>query len=127
MRNKIIAVNALIVLIVGLLSFVLVRSTLSSAADNPAQLSDEAKHDVQGASARLQLDALRTERWLAATAAEPATVDALSKATPNARGEAATTLCDNLASVAKGMFESAPSLVVLVDAAAAASAATARR
>ena len=116
MRNKIIAVNAVIVLIVGLLSFVLVRSMLSSAVDNPGQLSLEAKQDVQGASARLQFDALRMERWLASKATEPATADALSRATPSARGEAATALCDNIASVAKGVFETAPSLVVVVDA-----------
>ncbi len=117
MRNKIIAVNAVIVLIVGVLSWVLVRSALSSAADNPAQLTEEAKHDVQGASARLQFDALRTERWLAAKATEPATTDALSKATPAARGDAAMSVCDNIASVSKGVLDVPPSIVVIVDAA----------
>jgi hypothetical protein len=115
MRNKIIAVNAIIILIVGLLSFAVVRWTLTSAASNPTQLSEDAKHAAQGASARLQFDALRTERWLAARASDPAAIDALSKATQSARGEAAMSLCDSLASTAKGIFESAPSLVVLVD------------
>ncbi|HEY8090156.1 MAG TPA: hypothetical protein VIF09_19980, partial [Polyangiaceae bacterium] len=63
MRNKIIAVNAIIVLIVGLLSWVLMRQTISAAAGNQAVLLLEAKHGVQGAAARLQLDALRAERW----------------------------------------------------------------
>jgi hypothetical protein len=116
MRNKIIAVNAIVVLIVGLLSFALVRSSLTAAASNGGQLSDNAKHAAQGAAARLQFDALRTERWLAAKATDPGAVDALSKATPSARGEAASSLCNVLASAATGMFESAPSLVVLVDA-----------
>ncbi len=64
MRNKIIAVNAVIVLIVGLLSWVLMRQTIGAASGNQGVLLADAKHEVQGASARLQLDALRTERWL---------------------------------------------------------------
>ena len=116
MRNKIIAVNAVIVVIIGLLSFVIVKSTLSASAGNPAQLTALAKHDAQGAAARFQLDALRMERFLAAKANEQATLDAVNKSTPNARGEAATNLCDQIMSVAKGSFEGAvPSLVELVD------------
>jgi len=115
MRNKIIAVNAVIVLIVGLLSFALVRFTVGAAATNGAQLSEDAKHAAQGAAARLQFDALRTERWLAARASDAPAVDALAKATTTARQEAATALCNTLSTSATGMFESAPSLVVLVD------------
>jgi len=115
-RNKIIAVNAVIIVIVGLLSFVIVRSALSAVAGNPAQLTARAKHDAQGAAARFQLDALRVERFLAAKASEQATLDAINKSTPNARGEAATALCDQIVSTAKGSFEGAvPSLVELVD------------
>jgi hypothetical protein len=115
-RNKIIAVNAIIVVIIGLLSFVIVRSSLSSSAGNPAQLSALAKHDAQAAAARFQLDGLRVERFLAGKANESATLDAINKGTPTARGEAATALCDQIMSVAKGQFEGAvPSLVELVD------------
>jgi hypothetical protein len=116
MRNKIILVNAIIVLIVGLLSWVLVRSSLNAAAENSAQVSDDAKHGVLGASSRLQLDALKTERWLSIRSAEPATLDAVNRGTTNAQQEAATARCDAVASAAKGAFESAPSLVVMVDA-----------
>jgi hypothetical protein len=116
MRNKIILVNVIIVLIVGLLSWVLVRSSLNAAAANSAQLSNDAKHAALGASARFQLDALRTERWLSIRAAEPATADAVNRGTSNAQGEAATQRCDAVASSAKGDFESAPSLVAIVDA-----------
>ena len=56
MRLKIIAVNALIVAVVGVLSFIMMRVALSAAAGNKDQLIQEAKHDVQGAAARLQLD-----------------------------------------------------------------------
>jgi hypothetical protein len=116
MRNKIILVNVIIVLIVGLLSWVLVRASLNAAAANTAQVANDAKHGVLGASARLQLDALRAERWLSIRAAEPATSDAVNRGTTNAQGEAATQRCDAVASAGKGFFESAPSLVAIVDA-----------
>jgi hypothetical protein len=116
MRNKIIAVNAVIVLIVGFLSWAIMRSTLTTAADDEAALSSEAKHAALGASAKLQLDALRGELWLSTRASEPATLDAISKGTVSAQQEAATARCDAVATAARGAFESAPSLVVLVDA-----------
>ncbi|MGO9837340.1 MAG: MXAN_5187 C-terminal domain-containing protein [Polyangiaceae bacterium] len=118
MRIKIIAVNALIVAIVGLLSFLLVRSALGLATSNKDQLTAEAQNDVNGAAARLQLDGLRAERWLAAAASEPATADALAKATSVARSEAATKRCDDLVSKMKNaqLFErNVPTLVALVD------------
>jgi methyl-accepting chemotaxis protein len=116
MRNKIIAVNALIVLIVGLFSWVLVRSALATASDDVATLAGDAKHATFGASAKLQLDALRAELWLSTRAAEPATLDAPNRGTVAAQQEAATARCDAVASGARGSFESAPSLVALVDA-----------
>src|SRR5215472_1319511 len=119
MRIKIIAVNALIVAIVGLLSFLLVRSALGAATSNKDQLTAEAQNDVNGAAGRLQLDGLRAERWLAGAAAEQATLDALTKASPSARGDAATKRCDDLVSKMKNasLFErNVPTLVALVDA-----------
>jgi hypothetical protein len=116
MRNKIVVVNAVIVLIVGLLSYVIVNAALTSTAGNHAQLTERAKHDAQGAAARLQLDGLRAERWLSQKTSE--TLEALYKASPNARGEAATKLADDVLNAAKSApaFEGAvPSLVVLVD------------
>ena len=71
MRNKIIAVNAVIVLILGLLSFVIVRQSVLGAATSPTQLAANAKYDVQGAAARFQFDALRAERFVAARALDP--------------------------------------------------------
>lgn len=119
MRNKIIAVNAVIVLIVGLLSWVLMRQAVTSAASNTGQLLGEAKHDVQGAAARLQLDALRAERWLMTKASDPSTTDVFSRSTDNARKEAATALCDRLLSDARGnaAFEgTVPAVAMLLDA-----------
>jgi hypothetical protein len=118
LRIKIIAVNALIVALVGLLAFLLVRSSLSSVTGNKDQLTLEAQNDVNGAAGRLQLDGLRAERWLAGAATEPATLDALSKATLTARGEAATKRADDLVSRMKNepLFEkNVPTLVAFVD------------
>jgi hypothetical protein len=115
MRNKIITVNVIIVLIVGLLSWVLVRSSLTAAAGNTAEVANEAKHAVLGASARLELDALRTERWLSIRASEGQTADVVNRGTASAQSEAATARCDVVAAAAKGAFESAPSLVAIVD------------
>ena len=118
MRIKIIAVNALIVAVVGLLSFLLVRSALSSATSNKDQLAQEAQNDVNGAAGRLQLDGLRTERWLSGAATEQATLDALGKASPSARGDAATNRCNNIVNTMKNepLFDkNVPTLVALVD------------
>jgi hypothetical protein len=120
MRIKIIAVNALIVAIVGLLSFLLVRSSLGSATSNKDQLSTDAQEEVNGAAARLQLDGLRTERWLAGPSIEQGAVDALAKGTASARGEAATKHCEDVVSEMKNapLFErNVPTLVAIVDAA----------
>ncbi|HXN31593.1 MAG TPA: MXAN_5187 C-terminal domain-containing protein [Polyangiaceae bacterium] len=119
MRIKIIAVNALIVAIVGLLSFLLVRSSLGSATSNKDQLSTDAQEDVNGAAARLQLDGLRAERWLAGASVEQGAIDALAKGTASARGEAATRHCEDVVSKMKNasLFErNVPTLVAIVDA-----------
>src|SRR5687767_1700852 len=118
MRNKIIAVNAVIVLLVGLVSYVLMRSTILAASGNMEQLLADAKHDAQGATARIQLDGLRVERWLAAKASEPGMGDPLSKASPSARGDAATIAADGVLAAAKGApaFEGrVPSMVAFVE------------
>jgi hypothetical protein len=118
MRIKIIAVNALIVAVVGLLSFLLVRSSVGAATSNKDELTAGAQGDVNGAAGWVQLDGLRAERWLAAVANEPTTSDALTKATANARGDAATKVCDDLVSRTKNapLFErNVPTLVALVD------------
>lgn len=115
MRNKIIAVNAVIVLIVGLLAFAIVRTQLSSAASSPDQLKRSAQRDVLGAAAQLQLDGLRAQRWLAIKAADPNTRAVLTRATPSARGDAARQLSDQIASAAQGAIGAKPSIVAVVD------------
>jgi hypothetical protein len=118
MRIKIIAVNALIVALVGLLSFLLVRSALSTATNNKDQSAQDAQNDVNGAAASLQLDGLRTERWLSGASTEQATLDALTKASPAARGDAATNRCNDIFNKMKNdpMFDkNVPTLVALID------------
>ena len=115
MRNKIIAVNAVIVLIVGLLAFAIVRTQLAAETSSTDQLKRSAQRDVAGAAAQLQLDGLRAERWLAMKANEPATRAALGKATPDARGDAARQLCDQIASAASASLGAKPSIVAIVD------------
>jgi len=118
MRNKIIAVNAVIVLIVGLLAFAIVRTQLAAETSSADQLKRSAQRDVAGAAAQLQLDGLRAERWLATKANEPATRAALGRATPDARADAARQLADQLASAANGAIGVKPSIVAVVDNAA---------
>lgn len=115
MRNKIIAVNAVIVLIVGALAFAIVRTQLAIETSSADQLKRSAQRDAAGSAAQLQLDGLRAERWLATKAVEPATRAAISRATPEARGDAARALCDQIAGAAQGALGTKPSIVALVD------------
>ncbi|HVJ91119.1 MAG TPA: cache domain-containing protein [Labilithrix sp.] len=115
MRNKIIAVNAVVVLIVGLLAFAIVKTQLSLATSSTDQLKRSAQRDAVGVAAKLQLDGLRAERWLAAKAAEPATRALITKATADARAEAARQLSDQIANAALGAIGAKPSIVAVVD------------
>lgn len=115
MRNKIIAVNAVIVLIVGLLAFTIVKTQLSLATSSTDQLKRSAQRDALGVAAKLQLDGLRAERWLSAKAAEPATRALLTKATPDARADAARQLSDQIANVGAATLGTKPSMVAVVD------------
>ncbi len=115
MRNKIIAVNAVIVLIVGLLAFAIVRTQVAAATSSTEQLKRSAQNDVAAVAAKLQLNALRTERWLAAKAQEPETRSVMAKATSEAQGDAATAACDRIATAAADALGAKPSLVAIVD------------
>jgi hypothetical protein len=121
MRNKIIAVNAVIVALVGLLAFVLVRASLGAAANDIPRLDAEARHDAEGGVARFELDGFRAETWLETRALDPAVLNALTVASPDARGSAATSFCNDVLEAAKNapVFESArPAALFLLDATA---------
>jgi hypothetical protein len=116
MRNKIIAVNAVIVLIMGLLAFAIVRTQLAATTKNQDHLKRSAQRDAVGVAAKLQLDGLRAERWLSAKAADPANRAILTRAsTPDARGEASRRLCDSLANEAPSALGTKPTIVAVVD------------
>src|SRR5262249_37756797 len=104
-----------IVVIVGLLAFAIVRTQLGLETSSADQLKTSAKRDVSGAAAKLQLDGLRAERWLAMKAGESTTRAALSRATAEARGDASRQLADKLASDAQSAIGSKPSIVAVVD------------
>lgn len=115
MRNKIIAVNAVIVIIVGLLAFAIVKTQVSLATSSTDQLKRSAQRDAAAISTKLQLDALRAERWLSTKAAEPATHALLTKATHGARADAARQLSDQIANEAPAALGAKPSIVAVVD------------
>jgi hypothetical protein len=115
MRTKIIAVNAVIVLVVGLLAFAIVKTQLGLATSSTDQLKRTAQRDAASVASKLQLDALRAERWLAVKAAEPSTRALLTKATPDARSDAARQLADQVANAAPGALGEKPSIVAVID------------
>jgi hypothetical protein len=118
MRWKIIIVNALIVLVVGVLTYVLLATSLSDVVHNTAERKTEVAQSLGAANSQLALDALRLERWLdEKTNTEPVRA-AFAAGTPEARSEAATAQANKIrdAAVSENMFtKMAPSLVLFVD------------
>src|SRR6478735_4538881 len=119
MRWKIIIVNAGIVVVVGLLTYVLLATSLNDVLTNQAERKREVAQALRAANAQLALDALRMERWLEGNATSPSVRAALASGTADARSEAATAEANRLrdAAVSEPLFaKMAPSLVLIVDA-----------
>jgi hypothetical protein len=119
MRSKIIAVNAGIVIVIALLTYVLLQTSLREIVANPGERKKEVAQALRAASAQLALDALRLERWLERSATAESARNVLAMGTPEARSEAATAEANRLrdAAVSEPMFaKMAPSLVLFVDA-----------
>ena len=119
MRWKIIVVNAGIVIVVGLLSYLLLATSLKDVVQNQGERKREVAQALRAASAQLALDALRLERWLEQRASEDSVRGVFAKGTPDARAEAATAEANRLRdrAVSEPTFaKMAPSLVLLVDA-----------
>jgi hypothetical protein len=119
MRSKIIAVNAGIVIVIALLTYVLLQTSLREVVANPGERKREVAQALRAASAQLALDALRMERWLERSATAESARNVLAMGTPEARSEAATAEANRLrdAAVSEPMFaKMAPSLVLFVDA-----------
>jgi hypothetical protein len=118
MRSKIIAVNAGIVIVIALLTYVLLQTSLREIVANPGERKKEVAQALRAASAQLALDALRMERWLERSATAESARNVLAMGTPEARSEAATAEANRLrdAAVSEPMFaKMAPSLVLFVD------------
>ncbi|HXK20867.1 MAG TPA: hypothetical protein VNG33_23815 [Polyangiaceae bacterium] len=119
MRSKIIAVNAGIVTVIAILTYVLLQTSLKEVLANPGERKKEVAQALRAASAQLALDALRTERWLEHSAGNESTRGVLSLGTPEARSDSATAEANKVrdAAVSEPMFaKMAPSLVLFVDA-----------
>lgn len=119
MRGKIILVNGGIVLILSLITFFLLRTSLQNTVADPRLQRAELARSLGAAEARLTLDALLVERWLDRQAARDAVRELFEAGTADARADAATAVANQLrdAAVASGEFaKMAPSLVLFVDA-----------
>jgi hypothetical protein len=118
MRWKIIVVNATIVALVAVLSYVLLATSLRGVLADPNERRREVEQALRAADAQLALDALRLERWLEANAASDSVKSVLSLGTAAARSEAATAEANRLRDAAVGepsFAKMAPSLVAFVD------------
>ncbi len=119
MRSKIIAVNAGIVIVIAILTYVLLQTSLREVVANPGERKKEVAQALRAASSQLALDAHRPERWLEHASTNESTRNVLALGTPEARSEAATAEANRLrdAAVSEPMFaKMAPSLVLFVDA-----------
>jgi hypothetical protein len=117
MRLKIIIVNAGIVAIVAVLSFVLLATGLKSVVSDPAARKSEVERTVRSANAQLELDGLLLERWLAEQAARKDVREVFTGGTERARADSATAQADKIRDLAMSKFARlAPSMVLLVDA-----------
>ncbi len=118
MRSKIIIVNAGIIVIVAVLSFVLLATGLRSTLADPAARKADAERSLRSANAQLDLDGLLLERWLAEQATRPEVRDVFSGGTEQARNDRATAEADKLRGIATSNPEFAripPALVLFVD------------
>jgi hypothetical protein len=118
MRWKIIAVNVGVVVLIGLLTYLLMWTSLGGALSNPAERKREVARALGGANAQLALDALRLERWLTSRANSSAVQDVFARGTQSARQEGATAQANELykAAIEEPSFTKiAPSLVLIVD------------
>lgn len=120
MRWRIILANGSIVVVLSLLSYFLLKTGIARIVDNPVEQQRRLDRALRSASAQLDLDALRFERWLAQQAATTEVRDVFVAGTAEARQEAATREANRLrdAVVARAEFARlTPSLLLFVDAA----------
>ena len=118
MRWKIIIANAGIVLIVGLLAFSLLSTSLTDLVSNPTNRKAAAAQSARSANARLALDAVQLERWLAERVRAQNVRDVFAVGTAQARQESATLQASRIrddAVQAAALSGLAPTLVLIID------------
>lgn len=118
MRWKIIVVNSVVVVLVGMLVYALLRAQLTDQAQDISRVRPEALRVMANANAQLQLDALRIERWLDTQTDEPALREPFQAGTPSARNDAARAQCDRVQSQASqnpALAATPAAIVALVD------------
>jgi hypothetical protein len=119
MRFKIIVVNAGIIVLATILSFVMLTTSLKGVVSDPTERKHEVERSLRAAASQLALDALRFERWLEKNVAADAVRSAFTMPTPEARQQAALNEANRLRDAASGddqFNRMTPSLVALVDA-----------
>ncbi len=119
MRFKIIIVNAGIVVLTTILTYVLLMSSLKGIVSDPNERKKEVERAARAASSQLALDAVKLERWLEGNVGTESIRSALGMPTPEARQQAALVEANRLREAAQSDTRFArmtPSLVALVDA-----------
>jgi hypothetical protein len=118
MRWKIIFVNGGIVVVLALLTYFLLETSLQGVVANRAEQNRDLGRALRAAESQLALDALRVERWLDQKASAPSVRAVFQGGTAEARSDSATTEANSIrdAAVAEPAFaKMAPSLVLFVD------------
>jgi hypothetical protein len=118
MRWKIIVVNAGILLVVGVLSSVLLYTSLRDVLVDPAERKRDLERGLVAARAELALDAVRRERWLAARAGAESIRGLFAQGLRDARADAATLEANRLrdaASAEPQLSGATTTLVLFVD------------
>ncbi len=119
MRWKIIALNSVVVIIVGVLLYALLHAQLNSVIANRTLIQTEAKSAAVAADTQLQLDALRVERWLDTQTDDPVLREPFLAGTQSARFEAASLQCNRVKAAADAnpsiQARTPPAIVALVD------------
>jgi hypothetical protein len=118
MRSKIIVVNAGIVILITVLSYVLLSTALKGLVSDPTERKHEVERSLRAANAQLALDALRFERWLEKNVASDSLRSVFELATVESRQQSGLSEANRLRDAARGdeQFSGlAPSLLALVD------------
>lgn len=118
MRWKIILVNGGIVLVISLVTFFLLRTSLGSKVADPRTQRAALVQAIHAAEARLTLDSLMSERWLARQANTDEVRAVFGGGTKGARSDSATLVANQLRdrAVASPEFTGmSPTLFLFVD------------